>query len=366
MRGKHSLKSILARGREYWDRPQTLPHVRRNFEKVINCRTSALGAELFASPNEEKLVYHTCKSRICPSCGHRATLLWQREQWAALPDIPYAAVVFTMPNHLWPIFQKNRHLLHDLPVIASATIEQWARAEYGVRLSIVVVPHTFGRRINFNPHLHILVSRGGLQEASARWIAALEFNKSKLMRIWRYAVVSYLREALKARLLETALGSDALKRLLTTQYERRWNIFVDRFTSKLHFLRYAGRYVRHPPIAEHRFVRLSDRDVEFLTKDLKQKQTVVTRQSIEEFVSTLAEHVPDFYRHGMRYFGLLAPRSKRITAAALFTLLGQARRSRPRRLSWRHSIEKDFGIDPLLDSKGQPMRWVRRIAPGVQ
>lgn len=340
--------------------------MRHNFQKVTNCRTSALGAEVFASSDEEKLVYHTCKSRTCPSCGHRATLLWQREQWAALPDIPYAAIVLTMPNHLWPIFQKNRHLLHDLPALGAATIEHWARAEYGVRVTIMVVQHTFARRITFNPHLHILVSKGGLQEASARWIAPLKFDKSRLMHIWRYAVITYLREALKAKLLETALGPIALKRLLTTQYERRWNIFIDCFTSKLHFLRYAGRYIRHPPIAEHRFVTLSDRQVEFLTKDLKQKQTVVTHYSIEEFVSALAEHVPDFYRHGMRYFGLLAPRSKRISTATMFALLGQVQRSRPRRLSWQHSLRKDFGIDPLLDSKGQPMRWVRRIAPSVQ
>src|SRR6266566_8599699 len=125
MRYEHPLKQILIATRDLWDRAETRPAVRQNFEKMINCRTPALGAEVYASETEEKLVYHTCKSRACPSCGHRATQLWQREQWAALPDIPYAGVVLTMPDLLWTIFQRNRHLLHDLPALGAAAIQHW-------------------------------------------------------------------------------------------------------------------------------------------------------------------------------------------------------------------------------------------------
>jgi hypothetical protein len=77
------LKQILTATREHWDRPETRVSVRRNFAKVLNCRTPALGAEVFASAAEKKFVYHTCKSRACPSCGYRATRLWQRQQWAS-------------------------------------------------------------------------------------------------------------------------------------------------------------------------------------------------------------------------------------------------------------------------------------------
>jgi hypothetical protein len=105
----------------------------------------------------------TCKSRACPSCGHRATLLWQRELWASLPDIRYAGIVFTMPNVLWPIFQRNRHLLHDLPALGAAVIKQWVKIKFGVEFLITVIPHTFGAWLNFNSHLHILVSAGGLK-----------------------------------------------------------------------------------------------------------------------------------------------------------------------------------------------------------
>jgi hypothetical protein len=88
-----------------------------------------------------------------------------------------------MPNVLWTIFQKNRHLLHGLPALGAGVIQQWMKAKYGVRVLLMVVPHTFGRHLTFNAHLHILVSAGGLKEAEVRWIPKLPFNKRALMHI---------------------------------------------------------------------------------------------------------------------------------------------------------------------------------------
>jgi len=90
---------------------------------------------------------------------------------------------------------------------------------------------------------------------------------------------------------------------------------------------------------------------------------VTTHYLLEEFVDALAAQVPDRYRHAMRYFGLLAPGTKHMTSAALFALLGQNKRPRPQRLSWRNSLRKYFGVDPLVDSCGQSMHWARRLNP---
>ncbi len=82
------LKDVLAMHRDEWDRDDTRPAVQKEFAKVIDCGTEALGAEVFASDGgEERIVYHTCKSRACPSCGHQATRAWQRDQWRELPDV---------------------------------------------------------------------------------------------------------------------------------------------------------------------------------------------------------------------------------------------------------------------------------------
>ena len=89
------LRDVLETHRDEWDHDDTRPSVREAFAKVVDCGTEALGAEVFASDDEERVVYHTCKSRACPSCGYQATRAWQRDQWRELPDVPYAHVCLT-------------------------------------------------------------------------------------------------------------------------------------------------------------------------------------------------------------------------------------------------------------------------------
>jgi hypothetical protein len=358
------MKGILESTRDIWDQPETRSAVRNAFRAVLDCGTPALGWEVYASDTEEKNCYHRCKSRFCPSCGYRDTLIWLEEQEASLPDIPYSGVVFTMPSELWPVFKRNRHLLHDLPVLAAGAIQQWISMKYGARALIIAVPHTFGGDLKFNCHVHLLVSVGGLQEDDGRWLPCLSLNKNALMQMWRYAVISHLRLALKAKVLKSDLSAQELRNLLSSSYKNerhpQWIIFLDRIMSKAHFLRYAARYVRRPPIATWRLLKVTNTEVEFVAKDTKAGLLVPTRKTLPEFVRLLAAHVPDRYRHGIRYFGLLSPRTKNLTRAALFVLLGQTPRPRPERLNWRSSLLKYFGVDPLIDSRGQEMHWVRQ------
>jgi hypothetical protein len=219
-----------------------------------------------------------------------------------------------MPDVLWPIFRQNRHLLHDLPKLGAAVIQQWARLKCGVRAPIMVIPHTFGGGLNFNSHLHILVSAGGLQQSEGRWVNSLVFDedrdKGKLMRMRRFAVITYLRAVLAAKLLTSDLSPGNLRTALKKQYERWWSIDIDHFASKKHFLRYAGRYVRRPPIAQYRFVKVTDREVRFWTKDKIQKRRVNISCTPEEFVATLAEHVPDLTDTRFDTSVYWAPRAK--------------------------------------------------------
>jgi hypothetical protein len=124
-----------------------------------------------------------------------------------------------------------------------------------------------------------------------------------------------------------------------------------------------GAMLDDRPIAQHRFGEITDATIRFSFKDKRLRMRVSAEYSPADFVALLAEHVPDRYRHAVRYFGLLAPRSKARTTTAIFLLLGQRRRPRPRRLGWAYSIRRDFGNDPLIDSLAQPMRWVGRLSP---
>jgi len=363
MIGEHPIKQILVETRSYWDHEGTATNVRENFLKVIQCGTIALGAEIFASQTESKLVYHTCKSRFCTSCGQRATESWQEDLEAILPDVPYIGITLTMPIEIRGLFEQNRHLLHGIPAMGAEAIIQCAKARSGAHLLVLVVQQTFRGLLNFVPHLHVMVSAGGLQESTNRWIPRLRLDEEELMRAWRYALIAFLAEANKRNILRSDLTSDDLLKILATQYKRRWNVFISRAGSRAYRLKHDGRYVRRPPIAQHRLTRIGKYEVEYLAKNTRDMHFVATRYTNEEFIKIWVQHGPDRGCHAMRYFGLLSPRSKARLWSAIFVLVNQQQRPLPPRTSWRWLHLKTFGTDPLQDSFGRSMHWVGRRAP---
>jgi hypothetical protein len=189
------------------------------------------------------------------------------------------------------------------------------------------------------------------------------YDRDELLESWRKAVIKLLRAALRAGQLVSALPVDELEILLNEREARWWSINIWSFKSKGHFLRYAGRYVRRPPIAQRRVTYIGERMVRFWYRDKKLRRKVFVQCSPEEFVDRWSQHIPERYRHAVRSFGLLVPRAVQKTFDAVFAILGQERRPLPKPRRWAESIKRDFGRDPLLDSKGKRMRWVRRIAP---
>jgi len=363
-RTESHLKRVFDLTQDNWDHPAERAAVRDNFRKVCMCRTAALGGEVYASTERENVFYHTCKSKCCPSCGNRATLQWLQEQRAALPDISFVGIVLTMPSVFWPVFKVHRHLQHDLPALGAAVLQQWAWNLYQIRLHIIVIQHTFGGRLNHYPHLHTMVSAGGLNPIDARWVEPLEFDRRQIMMLWRFAVTSYLWKANRDGLLRKSCQPEEFDGLIHEEARRDyWHVHLTPKLSKKHFLGYAGRYVRRLPIAQKRVLEVTEDEVVYMAKDTKTRTLRETRCTPAEFVAMLSPHVLDRYQHSMRYFGLLAPRTKRLTSAAVFALLGQHPRPKPSRQRWADLLKRQFGADPLIDEFGKPMHWVGRRQP---
>lgn len=366
MQRSTALKRFLQDTLGDWNHATIPENVRDNFWKLINCGTAALGAEVFASSTEVKVVYHTCKSSFCPSCGARASSLWAEELKATIPDIPYREINFTMPNAFWPLFQQNRHLLNDLPAIGADAIEYWAKARYQVRLILMVVQQTYGGFLNFYPHLHCLVSAGGLQESRVRWIHDLKFqekgHRHELMLAWRFALLAYLHAAIYANAVSSQLSRDELANVLKVEGQRNWNIFVGRRVSKKKVIDHIGRYIRKPPIAQYRLTRPSPDEVEYSAKDTRNKCLTSVKYTNEQFLELLMPHVADRYRNSMRYFGLLAPRSKNLLPV-VFDLLQQKISPKPARLGYALDLCRTFGTDPLIGQDGSLLVWAGRRKP---
>jgi hypothetical protein len=353
---KHSdpLKQILSQTRPHWDRDETRPSARRAFRKAMQCRTLALGAEVYASENEERIVDHTCKSPACSSCGNKATIDWQRDREAALPGGPYKGITFTMSDLLWSFFRDNRFLVPALSAFAANAIQILAAARQGLQVGVITFPQTFNGRLEFNPHVHTMVTAGGPHTSSGSWKSRFYYDGDRLMKLWRGAVIQLLRAALRAGLLRIDLTVDQMEDVLVHLERCWWSVKVQSSESKDHRLRYDGRYLRRPPIAQCRITNISERSVSFRTKDKKLGFWVEVEYSLEEFVDRWAQHISEHYQHGVRYFGLFASRALGQISDALFTILGQKPRPRPRRLAWAVSIKRDFGRDPLLESEGVP------------
>jgi putative transposase/transposase-like zinc-binding protein len=260
MKYRNPLRQILSRRTSHWDRDEFPPAARQAFRSAQQCRTPALGGEVYASQSQERIVYHTCKGRACTSCGHRTTIQWQREWWVMLPDVPYKGITFTMPKELWQIFGDNRQLVQALPALAATVIQTWASARYSLRVGVIAVLHTFNGRLEFNPHVHTMVTAGGLDAVPGSWLPSVYYDQ--LMEFWRAGVIMLLRTALRSGLVRTDMSHEKTEALLTKQESRWWSIRIQSFDSREHFLRYAGRYVRRPPIAQRRITYIGDRKLD--------------------------------------------------------------------------------------------------------
>lgn len=119
----------------------------------------------------ELILYHPCKSRACPSCGYRANVQWLRERWAALPDALYKGITFTMPNQLWPLFRDNPPLAKALSALAADLIQARVSANCGLRVGVIAILHTFNGKLEFNSHVHAMVTGGGLHGSSDIWVS---------------------------------------------------------------------------------------------------------------------------------------------------------------------------------------------------
>jgi len=145
---------------------------------------------------------------------------------------------------------------------------------------------------------------------------------------------------------------------------RSWKILImGKAEKKEHFLSYGGRYLRRPPITEQRILGITDGFVRFWYKDKRTKRREIVVCSIEEFIDRWAQHISQPYRHTVSYFGHFAPRHWAGVGAVVFAILGKPRGWRPKHRPWAFGIQAMGKPNPLLDSQGRPMKFVRHVAP---
>jgi hypothetical protein len=181
-------------------------------EKMLHCRDPKYGFLTYkcSACDAAKTVPLACKSRICPQCGKKYTDQWADEIANRLFVVPRRHMVFTMPEELRALFEVDQSLFKVLMDAVSNTMQQMLKNKHRAVLGIVCVLYPYGKELNLNPHVHVLLTEGGLTKAG-EWVPVSFLEYGALRRIWQYQLLSMVKRVL-SRSLENKCLIDRLFR----------------------------------------------------------------------------------------------------------------------------------------------------------
>ena len=307
---------VRSHGAAYRQQHALSPEQARTLRAIENCRTAALGGhtDVCNHCGHERPAYNSCRNRHCPKCQALAQAAWLEARKQRLLQTHYFHVVFTLPQELRPLAHNNRRLVFDLLFEAAAqTLLELAGdpKRLGARPGFTAVLHTWTRALSFHPHLHVIITGGGLS-ADHQWKSVrggrFLFPVKVLSRLFRGKFLAGLTRARQqGELRYTGTCADlaqddifaALKERL---YRKEWVVYTKRpFGGADKVYRYLGRYTHRVGLSNNRLQAIDEAGVRFATKDGKN-----VRLSPLEFLRRFLLHVLPQGFVKIRHYGLLA------------------------------------------------------------
>lgn len=300
-------------------------HVQKVVQRLKACRTARLGYHLYQCIDDKcreiKYQYHSCHDRHCPQCGAIKKEEWIEARSRELLPVKYYHVVFTLPYELNSIVMGHRKVLYKLLFDASAnTLLDFAKDPNYLDAvpGIISVLHTWGQQLSFHPHIHSIVSGGGITGDNI-WREAQKNDYRFLFPIKAMSIVYRAKflQALKQMINkgEVVLPEDKdAKQLLNLLYHKDWIVYAKApFGGPQAVIEYLGRYTHKVAISNHRIHSINDEEgtVSFAYKDYgddgKQKQMTL---SAEEFIRRFEQHILPERFTKIRTYGYLANRNR--------------------------------------------------------
>ena len=282
---------------------------RRVLTAITRCRTAALGGhvDVCRSCGHEQPAYNSCRNRHCPKCQCLAQERWIAARAERLLLVRHFHVVFTVPSELRTLCRKlPRALFEALFRCASDTLLALGRRRLGATLGVTMVLHTWTRDLRFHPHVHAIVTAGGVGEAGDwRSTGDYLFPVEVMGKLLRGKMLDRLRRlhrrGLLCRLRELE-DPQAFDQLMARLARTSWVVYAKRaFRRVEHVLGYLGRYTHRVAISNGRLVNVTDDVVTFRTKN-GQTHTITPVEFLRRFV----QHVlPDGFKK-IRHYGLYA------------------------------------------------------------
>ena len=290
-------------------------------DRILACRTARLGGHVDACDEcgYQQISYNSCRNRHCPKCQGSAQATWLEARRADVLPVPYAHVVFTLPQSLAPLALQNPKVVYDLLLRTVArTLQEIASnpRHLGARLGFFAILHTWGQTLVHHPHVHCVVPAGGLAEDGCTWKPCRPgffLPVRVLSRLFRGKFLAGLTQAfrdgrldLHGRLVPYQRPA-AFNRLLHQARGTEWVVYVKPpFDGPEHVLEYLARYTHRVAISNHRLQHIDDRAVTFRYKDYRSRRPRSQTLPLGEFCRRFLLHVlpKGFVR--IRYYGFLA------------------------------------------------------------
>lgn len=292
---------------------------------IATCRTSVLGAHLDRCDacGYERISYNSCRDRHCPKCQSTARAEWLEARLERLLPTPHVHVVFTLPEELHPLALGNKKVVFDILFAAAAeTLREIAhdKKHLGAQLGFTAVLHTWGQNLLFHPHLHCVVTGGGLSPDGDRWIPAREnfFLPVRVLgALFRGKFLHRLHDAYRQGRFHLGGGTASLalqtcwRALLDGLYRKSWVVYAKPpFDGTEHVFRYLARYTHRVAIANRRIVAFQNGRVTFTLKDYAEdgKRKHMTLDAVEFLRRFLLHVLPKGFSR-IRHYGLYAARN---------------------------------------------------------
>ena len=320
---------------------------------ILACRTGRLGGHLAVCDRcgTKHYAYHSCRDRHCPRCGGLDQRLWAEAQLPHLLPVSYFHVVFTLPVSLRCFFhgKYRRQALDALFAAVSETILETA-ATQGLLPGILAVLHTWNQQLGDHPHIHCLVTGGGLGPQGfvhrRRYLVCLDVLETVFKGKLLFKLQALLREGL------SSVPNHSRHEYLRDASRRTWNIDIRRpFGGPQQVVNYFARYVRKIAISDHRLVSYDGHYVHFRYRDRKDSNRLKTAKlDAPTFCRSFLQHVLPSGFVRIRRYGLLSNRVRKplldrcreLLGADPPLLLAPPGESRPQ------ALRRIFGVEPEL------------------
>lgn len=316
---KYTIQDIFKTyGNEYIKKHNLSKEQWKVFNAIINCGTKNLGYHICTCKEcgEEYFGFNSCRNRHCPMCQNYAREKWIQKESSYLLDSKYFHIVTTVPYELNDIFLHNNKICYNilfkatsLSILELCNDPKWLGAKPG----ITSILHTWGQTLEFHPHIHSIVTGGGLK--NNHWIKCDKnylFKVQVLGSLFKGKFLSYLKHEFNN--LNTVFKDlKEFNKFLEPLYNKTWITYIEPPKGKAeNVIEYVGRYSFRVAISNNRIKNVENGNITFEYKDYKDNSKIkLMTITAFEFIRRFLLHIlPDNFTK-IKHYGLLSNRNKK-------------------------------------------------------